>query len=73
MLPSERSALVLLEQGPAAALPGIARNMVERTTLIAIGLVLAGLRKRVVWHAFMGALMVEAGVIAYVGSQGRGP
>lgn len=65
MLPSEVSARTLLEHGWRAAAPGIARNMAERTALIAIGLRLAGIRQT--WRpALFGALVVEAAVILWV-------
>lgn len=68
MLPSETSALVLLEQGWRAAFPGIAANVLERASLIAIGLSLVQVKPigRVVLGALAGALVVEVGVIDYV-------
>lgn len=65
MLPSEVSARMLLERGFVAAAPGILRNLAERTSLVAIGLRLAGIRQP--WRpALFGALVVEAAVILWV-------
>lgn len=72
MLPSERSALILFDQGLAPAIPSMLVDLVERSALIAIGLYLAGQRKRLVPLAIAAALVVEAGVLHYVWRQSRG-
>ena len=68
VLPSEESALVLIRSGLGPALPGLARNVLERAALIAIGLHLARVRpmRHLVTAAIAGALVVEVGVIQYV-------
>jgi len=73
MLPSERSARTLLLEGFGPALPGIGANMLERTSLILIGLRLAGVReKRIMLAGILAAAVVELGVIAYVARQLKG-
>lgn len=70
MLPSEQTARVLLDQGVGPALPGLVRDLVERSALIAAGLYVAGQRRDLVKLAIAGALAVEVGVIHYVSRRG---
>ena len=71
MLPSEESARLLIQEGWRTALPAIGKNVLERSTLIALGLGLVGVRPpwRVVLGAVAGALVVEVAVIDFVWKQ----
>lgn len=65
MLPSEQTARVFWSAGLPVALPGMVRDLAERTALIALGLVLAGTRRRVAVQALAGALVIELAVLFY--------
>ena len=60
----------MLTEGFGAALPGLLSNMTERTGLILIGLRLAGVKEfRVIPAAILAALIVELGVLSFVGRE----
>lgn len=65
MLPSERTARLFWSAGFSVAVPGMVRDLAERSALIALGLLLSGTRRRVAAQAIAGALVVELAVLHY--------
>ncbi len=66
MLPSEGTAVTFWTKGFRASLPGLVNDLAERSALIAMGLFVSGVRRRLLLRSVAAALAVEVGVLLYV-------